>query len=243
MTLLLLAGTGLAQDIARRLDDRKADVIVSLAGRSRTAAAAGGHDVRIGGFGGDTGFRAYLAERGVSAVLDATHPFAARISDRSARICAELGLPYALVQRPPWVPQAGDLWQMIEREEEAARHIAPGSTVFLATGRQTLERFANLGTCELICRQIDPPDRAFPFENGRFLVGTPPFSVAQERELFAELKVDWLVVKNAGGAASATKLTAARELGLRVAMIERPALPDAPVMQSADAALDWVAAL
>ncbi len=243
MTLLLLAGTGLAQDIARRLEARNTDVIVSLAGGSRAGADMGGLAVRVGGFGGDAGFRAYLAERGVSAVLDATHPFAARISDRSARICAELGLPYALVQRPPWVPQAGDFWQMIEREEAAARHITPGSTVFLATGRQTLERFANLGACQLICRQIDPPDREFPFENGRFLVGTPPFSVAQERELFAGLGVDWLIVKNAGGAASATKLTAARELGLRVAMIARPALPDAPVMRRAEEALDWVAGL
>lgn len=243
MTLLLLAGTGLAQDIARRLEARKTDVIISLAGGSRAAADMAGLEVRVGGFGGAAGFRAYLASRGITAVLDATHPFAARISERSARICAEAGLPYALVQRPPWMPQEGDRWQMIDREEEAARHIAPGSTVFLATGRQTLDRFANLEACHLICRQIDPPDRDFPFGNGRFLVGTPPFSVAQERELFAELAVDWLIVKNAGGAASATKLTAARELGLRVAMIERPGLPDAPVMRSAEEALAWVAAL
>lgn len=243
MTLLLLAGTGLAQDIARRLEARKTDVIVSLAGGSRAGADMGGLEVRIGGFGGDEGFRDYLTDRGVTAVLDATHPFAAQISDRSARICAKAGVAYCLLQRPPWQAQAGDRWQEIDQEEEAARYIPPGSTVFLATGRQTLDRFANLESCTLICRQIDPPDREFPFENGRFLVGKPPFSVPQERALFTELGVDWLVVKNAGGRASATKLTAARELGVRVAMINRPRLPDAPVLRDVEQALAWVEAL
>lgn len=241
MTLLLLAGTGLAQEIARRLDGRNIDVIVSLAGGTRAPDVAGGLLCRVGGFGGDAGFRAFLASQAITAVLDATHPFAARISARSARICAEAGIAYCLAQRPPWQARPGDRWHLIDGEEEAAHHIAPGSTVFLATGRPTLDRFANLRSCHLICRQIEPPDREFPFENGRFLVGTPPFSVAQEQDLFAALGVDWLVVKNAGGRASATKLTAARELGIRVAMINRPALPDAPVVHDAEAALDWVA--
>ena len=36
------------------------------------------------------------------------------------------------------------------------------------------------------------------------------------------------------------KLIAARELGLRVAMIKRPEMPDAPRVHTVDAALDWV---
>ena len=101
----------------------------------------------------------------------------------------------------------------------------------------------NLSARRLICRQIDPPDRKFPFENGKFLVGRPPFSVQHEVDLFTKLKVDWLVVKNAGGAASATKLIAARQMGLRVAMINRPEPPDAPRVETVEQALDWVAGL
>ena len=240
MTLLLLAGTGEAQQIARELAAHGADAVVSFAGESRLSKEFG-LPVRVGGFGGDDGFRSYLGAQGISAVLDATHPFAARVTDRTARICRALAIPYCRVLRPGWTPAPGDQWVMIGDEAEAAAHIAPGSTVFLATGRQTLGRYANLAQCRLICRQIDPPDREFPFENGYFLVGTPPFSVAQEKALFAELGVDWLVVRNAGGAASATKLTAARELGLPVAMISRPPEPDAPRVRTVEAALEWVA--
>lgn len=241
MTLLLLSGTGEAQRIAQQLAERNIDTIVSFAGKSRLPAGAD-LPVRVGGFGGADAFRAYLAAQNITAVLDATHPFASEITARTAKICAQAHIPYCQVLRPAWQPQSGDRWTMIDREEDAARHIADGSTVFLATGRQTLDRFANLSKCTLICRQLDVPGGDFPFENGRFLVGTPPFSVPQETALFTRLGVDWLVVKNAGGAAPATKLTAARELGLRVAMINRPPRPDAPRVETVDAALAWVTA-
>ncbi|MEQ9676314.1 MAG: precorrin-6A/cobalt-precorrin-6A reductase, partial [Roseovarius indicus] len=83
----------------------------------------------------------------------------------------------------------------------------------------------------------------FPFVNGRFLVGRPPFSVEEEKNLFQELGVDWLVVKNAGGAAAMSKLVAARELGLDVAMIVRPPQPDALKVASVAEALAWVEGL
>ncbi len=242
MTLLLLAGTGEAQQIARTLAEWGTDAIASLAGATRSPRTIG-LPTRIGGFGGDDGFCAYLHEKGITAVLDATHPFAHQISARTARICRHEGIPYCQLLRPEWRPGPKDQWIFIDREEDAACHIPSGSNVFLATGRQTLDRFANLGTCRLTCRQIDPPDRPFPFPNGEFLVGRPPFSVEEERELFRKLKIDWLVVKNAGGDAPRTKLTAARELGIRVAMINRPPQPEAYRVRTIQEALDWVAAL
>ncbi len=242
MTLLLLAGTTEAQQIAKALSDRGFPAVASLAGATR-APRATGLNTRTGGFGGADGFRAYLRTEGISAVLDATHPFAHRISNRTADICAGQNIPYCQLLRPEWTPEAGDDWTFLNREDEAAKHIAPGSTVFLATGRQTLDRFANLSNCRLICRQIDPPDRPFPFPNGEFLVGRPPFSISEERELFKRLGVDWVVVKNAGGEAPRSKLIAARELGIKVAVINRPPQPPAPKVATVAEALAWIEAL
>ena len=242
MTLLVLAGTGEAQVIARALAAEGRPAIASLAGATR-APKPTGLPTRIGGFGGAEGFRAYLAQAGITAVLDATHPFAYRISQRSADICHKTGLPYCQVLRPPWKPETGDDWTLLDREEQAADHIAPGATVFLATGRQTLDRFANLWACRLICRQIDSPEGPFPFPNGDFLVGRPPFSVADEVETFSRLGVDWLIVKNAGGDVPRTKLHAARQLGIPVIMLNRPQQPDAFRVETAQQALDWVASL
>ena len=239
MTLLLLAGTSEATKIAVELRQHSIQTIASLAGATRSPKDIG-LPTRIGGFGGGVGFLSYLKAEGITAVLDATHPFASRMSHRTARLCHERRVPYCQVLRPEWKPVQGDRWTQIQTEEAAIGHIAPASVVFLATGRQSLMRFANLRECNLICRQIDPPEAEFPFENGRYLVGRPPFSVTQEKDLFKKLNVDWLVTKNAGGEASKTKLTAARELDLKVLMIARPEQPDAVRVHTVEAALDWV---
>lgn len=242
MKLLLLAGSGEARRIAEALGGMKgADAIASLAGTTRQPGDLG-IPTRRGGFGGAEGFACYLKDAGIEAVLDATHPFAARITARSARVCKELGLPHAVVLRPGWQPEPGDDWRFIDREEEVAGFVPVGATVFLGTGVQGLQGFANLQGRRVICRRIDSPRNPFPFAGGEYLVGRPPFSIADEIALFERLGVDWLVVKNSGGTPSRSKLDAARALGIKVALLRRPPLPDAEILISVDAALDWVRA-
>lgn len=238
MTLLVLSGTSEGREIAATLHREGVSVIASLAGATR-APRAQQVPTRIGGFGGAEGFERFLQEQQISAVLDATHPFAAQISTRSAARCARLSIPYCLYLRPPWEPSAQDDWTTLHDESDAANHIADGSTVFLATGRKTLEKFDNLPSCRLICRQIDPPNGPFPFANGEFLIGRPPFSVADEVALFQRLGVDWLIVKNAGGSASFSKLEAARQLGIKVGMIARPDAPDGLCVTDIARAIAW----
>jgi len=240
--LLLLAGTSEARELAEKLAEAGVPTLASLAGATRDPGALP-VPTRRGGFGGTEGFRAEVARHGIRAIVDATHPFAWRISHRTAALAESLGLPYLQLLRPGWQPGPGDNWVVVEREEEVACHIPAGATVFVASGRQTLRRFACLTGRRLICRQIDPPDGPFPFPNGEFLVGRPPFSVSEERELFERLGVDWLVVKNAGGMRSTSKLVAARELGLKVAMIKRPKQPRAARVGTVAEAFDWIKAL
>ena len=238
MTLLLLAGTGEAKRIAWGLVDSGVPAIASLSGATRSPEPLP-LPTRIGGFGGEAGFEAYLDTAGITAVLDATHPYASQITHRTARVCAVRSMPYLCLLRPPWLPEAGDNWTEIAAEADAAAHISKTATVFLATGRQTLERFANLEGRRILCRQIDPPTAPFPFEGGEFIISRPPFSVEREERLFAELGVDWLVVKNAGGAESRTKLMAARNLSIPVLLLRRPPVPDAPHVATVQEALEW----
>lgn len=242
MTLLILGGTAEARKIAWSLVDGGRKAVVSLAGATRNPEPLP-LETRIGGFGGDEGFAEYLRSNAISAVLDATHPFATSISARSARIAAEHGLPYCCLRRPGWEAGPDDRWTLIEREEDAAAHIASGATVFLATGRQTLSRFANLEGRRVICRLVDPPAEPFPFEGGEFLIGRPPFSAEREEQLLAALGVDVMVVKDSGGEGGQAKLTAARELGIPVLVIRRPPPPEVTLVTTVGQALAWVAAL
>lgn len=240
--LLLLAGTAEARGLARELAKAGIPAVASLAGVTRVPAEL---DIatRIGGFGGGDQFSTYLNDKNISAIVDATHPFAKIITRRTATIARRMGLAHLQLLRPAWRRRVGDRWTMIAREEEAVRIIPPGATVFLGTGRQTLSRFANLKGRRLICRQIDPPDAPFPFANGQYVVARPPFSVPDEIALLQKHRIDWLVVKNAGGVLSRTKLTAAARLGIPVVMIRRPALPRGKRVQTVAAAMEWIDAL
>ncbi|MBJ3763512.1 cobalt-precorrin-6A reductase [Maribius pontilimi] len=239
MRLLLLAGTTEARQLASALGGRQDfRVTASLAGATRAPQPLG-VPTRIGGFGGREGFAEYLRHERIGAVLDATHPFAASISHRSSEVCAELDVPYAQILRPSWRPLDGDRWEFLNDETDATRFIEADATVFLATGRQTLDRFAPLADRTIYARQIDSAPDSFPFPNGGWVIGRPPFTVDDEVRLFERLGVDWLVVKNAGGSASRSKLDAARLLGIRVAMIRRPMQPDALKLETVAAAITW----
>ncbi|EPX78936.1 cobalt-precorrin-6A reductase [Litoreibacter arenae] len=239
MRILLLAGTSEARDLSQALVAQGHEVTASLAGATRAPRDLGA-ETRVGGFGGEQGFRDWLAAHPVDLVIDATHPFATQISERTARVCADEQIVNLQVIRESWMPKNGDNWTFIDRPEEAADVIPQGARVFLATGRQTLPDFHGLSSCYLICRQIDPPDGPFPFDNGEFLVGRPPFSIKDEVELFTKLQIDWLVVKNAGGTMSRSKLDAARALGMPVLMINRKRPPEGPKVATVEGALEFV---
>ena len=239
MTILILAGTSEARNIAQYCVDNNIPAQGSLAGVTRHPGSLAVH-TRHGGFGGADGFRAYLKTHKISAIVDATHPFASYISQRTFKVAQEMSLPLLRFDRPQWEPKGEDSWISIEDETQAAQHITPGSNVFLATGRQSLPKFANLFQSHLICRQIDPPDTEFPWSNGEYLIGRPPFSILDEEALFRRLNVDILVVKNSGGVASRTKLDAAQLLGISVLMIVRPPSCGALTVQNLSDVEQWL---
>ena len=87
MRVLLLGGTGEGRALAARLHPQ-VDIISSLAGRVPDPALPVG-EVRIGGFGGIDGLRRWLSENETSAVVDATHPFAATSTTNHPQHCPE----------------------------------------------------------------------------------------------------------------------------------------------------------
>jgi len=92
----------------------------------------------------------------------------------------------------------------------------------------------------VLARVIDPPTEPFPFEGGEFVISRPPFPQDREEELFKALGVTHLVVKNAGGQGGRAKLDAARMLGIKVIMLDRPVLPPATQLTTIQDALLWI---
>ena len=238
--VLVLAGSSEARELIGAISGGFV-VVASLAGATRAPLDLG-CETRVGGFGGVSGLVDYLRDARIDILVDATHPFAAQMTDHAAQAAALAGVAHVVLQRIGWEPATGDNWIFVDGFEDVAQIIPEGSTVFLGTGRQTLGDFANMVNRRLLCRVIDPPQGPFPFDGGRFVVGRPPFSIAEEVAFFQAESVEWLVVKNAGGARSRSKLDAARQLGLPVVMQRRPAVPDVPFVETVAACVAWLGA-
>ncbi|RZS43406.1 precorrin-6A/cobalt-precorrin-6A reductase [Herbihabitans rhizosphaerae] len=236
--VLVLGGTAEARSLAAALVDRGVRVVSSLAGRVRAPRLPVG-EVRVGGFGGVDGLRAWLAREGVDAVVDATHPFAERISWSAAEACAAEGVPLLVLRRPGWTARDGDDWHWVSTVDSAAA-VLPGygSRVFLTTGRQGLSAFASLDLWFLV-RTVDEPKPPVP-QRMRLLLDRGPYTVEGELGLMREHGIDVLVSKDSGGRLTVAKLDAARELGLPVVMVRRPAVPDVGRVGSVDGVLAWL---
>ncbi|MFF4172000.1 cobalt-precorrin-6A reductase [Streptomyces sp. NPDC001744] len=223
MHVLVLGGTTEARALAGLLHPR-VRVTSSLAGRVARPRLPEG-EVRIGGFGGAEGLAAWLREHAVDAVIDATHPFAERISFHAARAAASTHVPLLALRRPGWVPEEGDDWRDVGSLDEAAAALdALGDRVFLTTGRMGLAAFAARPEWFLV-RSVDPPDGPVP-ARADILLDRGPFTLDGERGLLRRHRIDVLVTKDSGGAATAPKLTAAREAGVPVVVVRRPPVPE-----------------
>lgn len=241
-SLLILGGTteayALAAALAERTDLR---VINSLAGRTANPRLPAG-ETRIGGFGGASGLAAYLQAQGIDAVIDATHPFAATMTEHALTACRAAAVPLLRLERPPWRPGPGDRWVAVDDWQQAvAALVRTGARrVLLAVGRQELAPFAGLHGIWFLVRAVTAPDPMPALPAAELLLDRGPFDLASERALLARWAIDSIVCKNSGGEATAAKLIAARERGIRVIMHERPMAPPGPVATTVAAAIAWL---
>ena len=237
MRLLLLGGTGEARALAARLHPH-ADIVSSLAGRVPDPALPVG-PVRVGGFGGTEGLRDWLLDNGITAVVDATHPFAATITAHAAAACAELDVPHIVLSRPAW-DAAGA--HQVSSDGQAAEHVAAQrySRIFLTTGRSGVRAFRDSDAWFLI-RVVTPPDPQTLPSAHEVLLSRGPYGYDDECAIMTRYGIQAVVTKNSGGAMTRAKMDAARDLGIDVVMIRRPALPQGVrVVESVDDAHAWV---
>jgi precorrin-6A/cobalt-precorrin-6A reductase len=239
--VLILGGTSEALELTAKLSNISGiELITSLAGRTRQPVTPAAGAVRIGRFGGLSGLVHYLQDRHINVLIDATHPFAAKISWIAAAAAIATNIPHLMVIRPAWVKTPEDQWIEVESVESAAQAIpAIAQRVFLSIGRQELTSFVSVSEVWFLMRSIDPPDLEIP--NGKLLLERGPFSLQHERQLLQDYRIDAIVSKNSGGDATYAKIIAARELRIPVVMVQRPAMPIGETVTDVDSAVEWFA--
>ncbi|MCH7936485.1 MAG: cobalt-precorrin-6A reductase [Proteobacteria bacterium] len=241
--LLILGGTAEARELARRVAitiAKKVRVTTSLAGRRAKAPALPG-EVRIGGFGGVGGLVEYLRENAVDFVIDATHPFSAVISDHANAAATATGVPRLQLLRPLWKLPPAAKWIEADDLADAARDLPRfARRVFLTTGVRGLGAFSGLDDIWFLVRLMDPPAEPPPLARLELIIGKPPFKFEDERAILTDHDIDTLVTKHSGGDATAAKVFAAAEAGVKIVLIRRPPPEPGPVAETVDDAFQWI---
>ncbi len=243
--LLILGGTEEARRLAERASASLAPqlrITTSLAGRTLAVAALAGA-VRRGGFGGAEGLADYLRAASVDLVVDATHPFATRISAAAQEACRSLGMPLLVLTRPSWAPQSGDHWHEVASASEAAVLLPNlGKRVFLTIGRSELAAFSGVTDAHFLVRLVDPPAESLPLASWELILGRGPFTVDDERLIMTRHAIEVLVAKGSGGTATEAKLAAARSLGIPVVLQRRPPRAAGACVERVEDAIAWIEA-
>lgn len=243
MRLLILGGTTQASALSHALAGRS-DLapVLSFAGRTEKPVPPP-IPFRVGGFGGIYGLREYIVAQDIDAVIDATHPFAEQMSRHAAVACEAAGVPFVAFTRPEWELQTGDDWTEVDGIDAAVAALgAEPRRVFLTQGRLQLAAFAAAPWHTYLVRAIDPPAEIAALPRHRLILARGPFGLADELALMRGEGIEILVTKNSGGAATYAKIEAARQLGVKVIMLRRPAGAGVAELHELDQILAWIEA-
>ena len=216
--ILLLGGVTEALAIARTLGPQH---VYSLAGVGRVPGDLG-CEVRVGGYGGAEGLARYIRDEGIDLLLDATHPYAAQISQNAALAAAASNIPCWALRRPAWVAQPDDDWREVADWSELVEALATFQRPLFTLGREPLEHLHEIPPEQFwTLRALD----AYPGTARCDVIGARgPFLIDDERLLFAQRRIDVLISKNSGSSATEPKLQVARERAVPVLILKRPTL-------------------
>jgi precorrin-6A/cobalt-precorrin-6A reductase len=239
--ILILGGTTEARLLGQQLAGRS-DVAVTLSLAGRTASpAAQAVPVRSGGFGGIEGLAQYLRDHDVTALIDATHPYAARISAHASSAANQSHTPILALRRPAWTAVDGDCWIEVQDAEDAVRALgSKPRNVFLALGRQEIGTFISAPQHRYLVRSVDPVEPPLAVPQAFYIQSRGPFDEQTELFLLRTHAIDVVVAKNSGANATYGKIAAARALSIPVIMLRRPLEASTPAVATVDEAMAWL---
>ena len=238
MTILILGGTAEARELAAVIVADGVEVISSLAGRVSSPSLPAGR-VRVGGFGGVDGLADYLRREFVSAVVDATHPFAAKITKNAVQAASLTGTPLVRLERPGWREHPrSHSWTWVSDAAAARAAAESARRPFLSTGRHSLRDFHAWADREVLVRLVDPPAASLP-QRWKVILSRGPYRYAGERKILTEHGIDVILTKDSGGTHTVAKLDAAGDLGIPVVIIARPESAPVPHLRTVAEAVAW----
>ena len=200
----------------------------------------------------EVALEALLNQHPITAIVDATHPYAREITRLAAAVAAKHRLPLLRWQRPGVLHQALKAHPQLitcPSPETAAEEVARRTGRWLlTTGSRSLPVFCSRVPLErLVVRVMPFPDVLEQCINlgltpGQIIAMQGPFSRGMNRQFLMHTQAAGLVTKDSGDTGGTwEKIQAAQDLQVPVILIQRPPLPpDVTRAATLEEALSWL---
>ena len=225
----IISGTQDGREIGAKLADReinkspekRQEILMTVVSQyGKVLAAHKGIDVEVGRFKQEDMVR-IIKEKHIILILDASHPYAAIVSETARSACKEAGIDYVRFER------------------------------LLTTGSKTLSAFVHSEALKgkKIWARVLPVSGVIKLcedlgmKAKHILAIQGPFSYEMNLAMIRDYKADVMVTKNSGlVGGSDTKLRAAMDAGISVIIIDKPAadLSGFPVFSTQQDILDYM---
>lgn len=173
---------------------------------------------------------ALLAQERFDLVVDATHPYAAEVTENIARACRGVGVEYLRLLREADALPEGAVY--FPDTEAAVNWLAETEgNILLTTGSKELAKYAALpGFARRVYARVLPMEaslsacRAAGLGPDRIIAMQGPFSREMNAALLGAVSAKYLVTKDTGGTGGfGEKAAAARDAGAVLIVVGRPA--------------------
>lgn len=179
----------------------------------------------------------------IKLAIDATHPYADKVSDNIYKACNDLSLKYIRYQRKESsLDNYVDIIEWVIDYNEAAEKLTEAKgNVLLTTGSKTLEIFSNKISSERLYARILPTSNILKkcedigLKPANIIGMQGPFSKDMNIEIIKKYNIDILVTKDSGKVGGTLeKFEAAKEMGIPVIVISRPELRQGTIFNNID---------
>lgn len=229
--ILLLGGTSEAAVIAAALAAAGIRVLVSTATGLESSTRETDLVTLRTGILDEVGLQALIAEAGARVVVDATHPYAAAITENAQHAAARAGIPYLRYLRPPAARTQNGVVPVGSHDAAAQAACAYGRPVLLTIGTRNLApylREARRTSVPVVARVLPSPESlnacmSAGLSAEQIIPARGPCSVLHTVEVIRRFGIGVLVTKDGGAAGGVPeKLEAARREACAVVLITRP---------------------
>ncbi|WP_432665692.1 precorrin-6A reductase [Wukongibacter baidiensis] len=242
--ILVLSGTKDGREIVYGLLDKGYDLIVTTATGYGKSLYEEKNGLRVVSERLDyDGMIKLINDNSVKLAIDATHPYADKVSDNIHKACNDLKIEYIRYQRQESILDnyADIIEWAVDYNEAAEKLIEASGNVLLTTGSKTLEVFSSKLSVERLYARLLPTSSILKkcedigLEPSNIIAMQGPFSKEMNIEIIKKYNIDILVTKDSGKVGGTIeKFEAAKEMGIPVIVISRPELNESTVLNNID---------